>query len=106
MTDFFLIKCKIERGAFEAERMFEIELSDNVVFGGESTGILVGTAHSDHLRDGERKPLDEDTPGYGEAIDGYVCCRKIRDLSDDWALVEVPSADVIHVAVNSLIPAD
>jgi hypothetical protein len=66
----------------------------------------VGTAHSDHLRINEREALDEDTPEYGEPIDGYVCCKKIRDLDEDWVLVEVPSADVIHVAVDSLVPAD
>jgi len=105
MADLYYIACTIEHGGFTNERVFEIELSDKIkMFDGEHAGKLVGTAHTDHLRDRDRAPLHEDQPGYGNTIEGFVLCRKLRDLSGGWAIVEVPSADVIHVSEDSLIP--
>lgn len=107
MTDIFCIACKIEHGAFTNERVFEIELSDKIMTYEEgSVGKLIGTAHTDHLRDQNRDGLREDEPGYGNSIDGFVLCRKLRELTEGWVIVEVPSADVIHVSEDSLIAAD
>lgn len=105
MTDLFCIACTIEHGAFTKERVFEIKLSDKIkTYKGTQTGKLVGTAHTDHLRDQDAAPLGEDQPGYGHTIEGFVLCKKLRDLGKGWAIVEVPSADVIHVSEESLIP--
>ena len=104
MLDYF-IPCKIERGAFTTERTFHIPLSPNVVFEGDKEGELVGTAHLDHLRDAGKRPLAEDAPPYGEIVDGYVLGRKIRDMAAGM-LVEVPSADVIHVSAEVLITTE
>jgi hypothetical protein len=106
MRQFYYIACQIERGAFTNERTFEIELSDNITCQGEHEGKLVGTAHASHLRTSERQRLGEDEPSYGEAIEGFVRCRIIRELPNEWVLVEVPSADVIHVSKDSLVSAD
>jgi len=105
MRELCLVPCKIERGAFTQERTFHISLSDDIVFEGEHEGELIGTAHLDYLRNAENRSLGEDDPPYGEVIDGYVTGRKIRQLGDR-VLVEVPSADVIHVSPDSLISAD
>jgi hypothetical protein len=98
------ISCEIEHGAFTNERTFDIILSDRIKGpSGETQGILVGTAHRMHLLDDQKKPLAEDEPGYGNKIDGFVRCQKIRELSDGWVLIEVPSADLIHVPQDDLV---
>ncbi len=98
------ISCRIERGAFTNERSFEISLSDKVKgSSGENEGILVGTAHRMHLLDTNKKALGEDEPNYGNPVDGFVRCEIIRALPDGWVLVEVPSADLIHVPESELI---
>lgn len=94
MPVYFHIACSIERGGFTTERTFEIETGD---------GRLVGTAYIEHLCDEHRQPLSEDEPPYGEKIRGFVKCRKIRETNDGKVLVEVPSADVIHVSAEDLI---
>jgi hypothetical protein len=106
MTRFNYIECQIERGAFTHERTFEIQLSPEITYQGEAEGKLVGTAHLDHLRDSNKKSLDEDEPSFGEPIPGFVQCRVIRDLGEGWVLAEVPSADVIHVSEASLVSSD
>jgi len=108
MADLYYITCTIERGAFTNERVFEIELSDTVKTydEGEVSGKLVGTAHASHLRNDRRQSLAEDQPVYGETINGFVLCRKLREVRDGWVIAEVPSADVIHVAQESLISID
>ncbi len=107
MADRYYIACTIEHGAFTNERVFEIELGDKIkTYAGEAAGRLVGTAHTDHLRDEKKAPLHEDEPGYGTTIEGYVLCRKLKELPGGWVIVEVPSADVIHVSEDFLIPTD
>jgi len=101
------IECTIERGAFTNERTFQIPLSDAVTtHDGRTDGQLVGTAHRDHLRDANKQPLDEDSPSYGTTMDGLVLCRKLSDLPDGRALVEVPSADIIFVPKDALDPVE
>ncbi|MGH7199025.1 MAG: hypothetical protein ACREJB_00360 [Planctomycetaceae bacterium] len=92
----YLIRCKIERGGFNSERTFEIELPDGCK--------LVGVAFVEHLLDENKGPLDEDTPGYGEQIEGFVKCRRIRQIDEQKVLIEVPSSDVIHVPNDELLP--
>jgi hypothetical protein len=87
------IPCEIERGGFTSERTFEISV-DN--------GKLIGTANVEYLRTDDRKPLGEDTPGYGEKIRGFVACRKVRE-ENDGVLAEVPSSDMIHVLTKDLL---
>jgi hypothetical protein len=106
MREFYYIACQIERGAFTNERTFEVPLSANVTYEGSSDGKLVGTAHFDYLRDKNKKPLGDEEPSYGETIEGFVVCRRIRELGKGFLLVELPSADVIHVAESSLIQED
>jgi hypothetical protein len=89
----FFIPCEIERGGFTSERTFEISV-DN--------GKLIGTANVEYLRTEGRKPLGEDTPGYGEKIRGFVACRKVRE-ENDGVLAEVPSSDMIHVLTKDLL---
>jgi len=106
MAKFYYIQCRIERGAFTNERTFEIDLSDQVRYGGEREGQLVGTAHVAHLRKGNQEAITEDDPSYGEVIRGFVRCRLIRDLPAGWVMVEVPSADVIHVSKSALVSSE
>lgn len=96
MREYFLIECEIDRGGFSSERTFEIELP------GQQK--LVGTAYVEHVLDANKRPLDEDTPQLGNPIRGFVKCRKIRD-DDGRVLIEVPSADVLQVSAESLVPA-
>ena len=41
-------------------------------------------------------------PGYAERLSGFVKCRKVSEIDGETVLVEVPSADVIHVSADSL----
>lgn len=99
MREFFFIPCTIEQGGFSSERAFEIRTAD----GGK---LLVGTANFEYLRNAKREELDEDTPGYGEKLSGYVMCRKVREIDEANVLVEVPSSDLIHVPLNELLALD
>jgi hypothetical protein len=98
MKDKFLLPCTIERGGFTSERTFELQL--------DSEDKLVGTAYFEYLLDERKRTLDEDTPGFGSPIKGFVVCRKIADLGADRALVEVPSADVIQVPSDDLVAGE
>lgn len=91
---FHFIPCKIERGGFSGERTFTISLAN-----GEA---LVGSAHVDHLRTGDRKILDAGQPPFGEILDGFVRCREV-EVRDQSVVVEVPSADVIQVTKDELV---
>ncbi|MBN2581309.1 MAG: hypothetical protein JXB10_20175 [Pirellulales bacterium] len=95
MYETYLLPCSIERGGFSSERTFEIDLGPGKK--------LVGTAFVEYLLDREKKPLDENIPGYGAAVNGYVVCRKMRNLANNQVQVEVPSADVIEVSADSLL---
>ena len=107
MGDQFYIACMIEHGAFTKERVFEIQLSDKIrAYDGTGAGRLVGTAHTDHLCDQNKNRLAEDQPGFGNSIKGFVRCRKLRELDEGWVIVEVPSADVIHVSEDALVAPD
>ncbi|MGD0899407.1 MAG: hypothetical protein ABR915_16340 [Thermoguttaceae bacterium] len=106
MREYYCIGCKIERGAFTNERTFTLELSPRLTYEGGNEGRLVGTAHFEYLRDENKKPLSPDDPPYGITIEGFVLCRTIRELKDGWIVVEVPSADIIHISMDDLVPAD
>jgi hypothetical protein len=95
MSQFYLMECMIESGGFSGEKTFEIDVPNG--------DRLIGTASIDYVRDENRQPLDEATPGYGERIRGFVVCRKIRQTDGNRILIEVPSTDVIHVDSDVLI---
>ena len=107
MGDLYYIACTIEHGAFTKERVFDIQLSEKIrTYDGTIGGKLVGTAHTDHLRDRYKQRLQEDEPGFGNSVEGFVLCRKLRELDEGWVIVEVPSADVIHVSEDALVAPD
>ena len=106
MRQYYYIECAIERGAFTNERTFSLELSSRLTYLGEREGHLVGTAHIEHLRDSRKKRLSPDEPSYGDTIKGFVLCRTVRELGGEWVVVEVPSADIIHVSRESLVSAE
>jgi hypothetical protein len=92
---FFLIRCIIERGGFSSERSFEVQTSDG--------GKLIGTADVEHLCDEAKNPLDDDEPPYGERMSGFVKCRSIRKIDQQTMLIDLPSADVVHVPAGELV---
>ena len=89
------VPCTIERSAFSTERTFRVELHDN--------GSLVGTANVLYLRDASQQPLDRDTPALGETLDGFVQCRVVGVPGDGTILIELPSAEVIHIPADDLV---
>jgi len=95
MSESYFIPCLIERGGFSSERTFEIDTHEG--------GKLVGTANIEYLRTASKTTLDEGSPEYGEQISGFVKCRKVHNIDEQNVLVEVPSADVIHVPADSLL---
>lgn len=93
--DLHYVKCTIEHGGFPSERTFEIEL-----YGGEKA---VGTADAQYLRTSDGKPVDDDTPGFGECLEGYVVCRVVRvDDRNGRITVDVPSFDLIAVPEDTV----
>ena len=88
-----LLPCVIERGAFTTERLFEVELP--------AGDQLVASAFFEHFLDGDKQRLSEDAPPFGQPIQGFVRCRVVRKI-DDQVVVEVPSADIIHVPSSEL----
>lgn len=91
----FFISCQIERGGFDTERSFEINTPDG--------GRLVGSASVRHFLNSNHKQLGDDIPPFGEVINGFVKCQVIRFLDATQALVELPSADVVHVSQEDLL---
>lgn len=90
---FRYLRCKIESGGFSSERTFEIELA--------SGDKVVGAANVQYFRDSECEPLDEETPGYSESIDGYVKCRVIRER-DQAAWIDVPGINAVLVPQDAI----
>ena len=104
MGDLYCIACTIEHGAFARERVFGIQLSEKIrTHDGTTVGNLVGTAHPDHLRDRHKQRLQEDEPGAGNSVEGFVLCRKLREMDEGWVIVEVPSADALYVSEDALV---
>jgi hypothetical protein len=93
---FRFIACKITRGGFSSERVFEIDVSGRAV---------VGMAHVDFVRKDDGSPIGDEPPP-GATIEGYVQCRVIKRTGDDVVLVELPSGELVPVSEGSLTPAD
>lgn len=97
MPHFYHIPCTIERGGFASERKFTIAHRD---------GQLVGTADIEYLCNENREALNDDEPPLGQVINGFVKCRKIRDVNEGGSvLVEVPSTDLVLVPEGDLVEA-
>jgi hypothetical protein len=96
MPEYFLVQCRVQRGAFSQERIFEVDLEDG--------GMLVGAANLAHLRDATGQALGDTVPDYDDEIDGFVECRKIENVGTDKAIVEFASSDVCQVRAARLQP--
>ena len=72
-------------------------------FEGECLEESIGTADVEHLRDEAKKPLDDDEPPYGVRMPGFVKCRSIRQIDQQTMLIDLPSADVVHVPAGELV---
>jgi hypothetical protein len=83
------VKCKIERSPFSDERIFSLTLPD----GGEH----IGAASYIYFTDRTGRPLKEDEPARGKAIQGAVEAIVIRE-ADDTYLVSLPDGSVASVA--------
>ena len=91
------VPCQIRRGGFSSERTFEIQLPDDQK--------LVGLSYVAYLLDANKTPLGRDVPAPGEAIEGYVQCRVLREIDENTVLIEVPSSDVIRFPMDTLAAA-
>lgn len=96
MPESLFVPCKIERGGFSSERVFEIKVSHE----GDS---LTGTANLRYLLDEHRRPLSPDSPAPGTTIDGFVQCLLIEQSVDGTVTIEVPSTDMLNVSEDELV---
>lgn len=94
MTEFHAVNCIIERGGFSSERTFQIKLANEE--------MAVGTANVEYLRTKDWGELDDETPAYGEAIEGYVMCRVIERINENTVKIDVPSFDLVIVPQDIL----
>ena len=93
---FRFIECKIERGGFSSERVFEISLAGKKIR---------GLSYVDFVCKEDGEPLGDEPPP-GESIAGYVQCRVIRATTKDRVLIELPSTELVDVPISSLTAAD
>ncbi len=93
-SNYFWVPSTIENSGFSSERKFEVDLPAN-------GGRIVGAAYIEHFQDGNRNPLPEGQPPYGQKLDGFVRCRVIRRQGEKL-LVEFPGTEVFHVPPEAL----
>lgn len=84
-----LVSCKIRRGAFSGERVFQLPMA------GEP-GDYIGIAPADHCLDKDRNPLGRDRPPAGDEIEGFVEAFLIANGGDE-ARIELPDGEAIRV---------
>jgi hypothetical protein len=90
------LPCRISKGAFSDERVFEIDLPD-------APEPYVGAASRQYCWDQEGRPLSKDDPEEGVAIHGKIAARLLGNRGEK-ALVSIPDGEVIVVNANQVIP--
>ena len=93
MSKLKAIRCKISRGGFSGERVFEIAT-------GETNHSGVGSRF--HMWKSDRTPVDEGEPPLGQEIDGLVAAR-ILESDGKTATVAIPDGEVIDISVDELL---
>ncbi len=89
-----LVKCKIRRGAFSGERVFQLSMA-----GGQ--GDYIGIAPVDHCLDEQRNPLNRDQPPTGVDVDGYLEAFLIANGNAE-ARIELPDGEAVRVSIEQL----
>jgi len=89
-----LVTCKIRRGAFSGERVFQLPMS-----GGQ--GDYIGIAPVDHCLDEDRKHLRRDRPTDDDEIEGFIEAFLIANGGAE-ARIELPDGEAIRVPVEQV----
>jgi hypothetical protein len=93
MARLLAIRCKISRGGFSGERVFDIAIA-NISHSGVGSRI--------HMWNLDQTPVDKGEPPLGQKIDGLIA---VRVLSQDavTATVSMPDGEVIDIPVGELL---
>lgn len=89
-----LVKCKIRKGAFSGERVFQLSMP-------HGNGEYIGIAPVDHCFDDERNTLGRTQPEIGKEIDGFIEAYVITNGGDE-ARIELPDGEAIYVSVEQV----
>ena len=89
-----LVSCKIRRGAFSGERVFQLPMA-------EDQGDYIGLAPVDHCLDERLDPLGRDQPPAEVDIDGFVEAFLIANGGVE-ARIELPDGEAVRVSVAQL----
>jgi hypothetical protein len=88
------LPCRITRGAFSNERVFEIDLPD-------TSEPYVGAASRQYCWDQEGRALGESDPEEGAIVDGQVAARLLEKRGEK-VLVSIPDGEVIVVNASQV----
>jgi hypothetical protein len=88
------LRCVLSRGAFSDERIIRIKLPE---------GEYVGVASRRYCWGKGDKPLDENEPPAGKAIEGKVAARVIEMDGEENVHVSVPDGTVLTVPADLLL---
>ncbi len=91
--DYRWAPCTIENTGFSSERRFEVKLADGKK--------VVGAAYIEYFQDGNKQPLPQGHPPFGQVIKGFVKCRLIS-REGSMASIEFPGTDVFQVSQETL----
>lgn len=89
------VRCKIARGGFSAERVFEIKLAD----GSEHIGVCL----REYCMNDGGALVGEDQPSRGETLSGRVEARVLKE--NGAALVHLPDGEVVEVEPSLVVVA-
>ncbi len=89
-----LFPCRISRGAFSGERVFEVNL--------QSGEMYTSVADRHYCMDNNKKILPKDSPAESQSIDGYIQAYLLPSQGDS-AYISVPDGEVIPVSKDTLL---
>lgn len=93
MSKFKAIPCKISRGGFSGERVFEIAIGETN-HSGVGSRLHMWKLNGDMIEEGE--------PPLGEKMDGIVAAR-VLSVEEGVATVSIPDGEVITILAEELL---
>jgi len=89
-----LFPCKISRGAFSSERVFEFDLQNGEQY--------MSVADRHYCMDYNKKTLPKETPDENQCIEGYIQAYELSS-NGDATYITIPDGEVVPVNAKDII---